>query len=252
MMACQSNPYRIALATCKLSVLAILVAGMGFCGCATTPTFRNPFAGPPPAYKTQYGLSPAEKAERLRQLAVRAPDMTEEEQDKTRQELCTAFGKQSDPILRREIIIALGYFPGENAVTTLKAAIEDADPKVRIAACRSWARQPTPAAFAAISSLLATDTDTDVRLAACDCLGAFQSPEAIHELAAALDDRDPALQIAAIKALKSATGQDVGNNINEWIEYVAQNVPRSSVSGPTSGNALQVANPTSDGGATLR
>jgi HEAT repeat protein len=89
----------------------------------------------------------------------------------------------------------------------------------------------------ALSEILASDTDDDVRLAATRALGAFNDPAAIRGLAVALDDTNTAIQYRAMESLKRSTGRNLGNDIVAWrtfVESVESNgSPTESREGPS-------------------
>ena len=91
-----------------------------------------------------------------------------------------------------------------------------------VAACSAERNNPT--AVGPLSQIVATDADLDVRLAAVDALGEMKSPAAIPGLAAALKDRDPAMQFAGVEAMKNVTGEDLGNDVEAWRQYAARSM----------------------------
>lgn len=231
----------------RISYFALII---GCAGCTQLAEFRNPFAGPPPAYKSEYGLSPAEKADQLRGLVIRAKTMSRPQQDATSQDLTRTLGTVQDAILRREIIRALGAFPTQHAAQGLHQAAEDEDPLVRIAAAEAWGMRHDREAESVLSSLLTTDPNVDVRQAAIRALATFGGADTLHHLSIALQDRDPAIQLAAIQALKSTTGQDLGNDVNKWIAYAKASAPSTPGSPTTSDASIQMAQPAANGSAT--
>ena len=209
--------------------------------------WSNPFAGPEPTYKAQYGPTPAQKANRLRQLAQTAGTMSAEDQTRISTELYELYSKTSDPILRREAVKAMGAFPVSIAAAGLHAASEDAEPAVRMAACEAWQRRGGPEAVAALSALLQNDAHVDVRLAASTAITTFPVEVASLQLGKVLHDRDPAIQFAAMDALRTVTGEEMGNDASRWSQYVERfNTP--DVSPPS--NDPMIALPESD--TTLR
>ncbi|MEM7314633.1 MAG: HEAT repeat domain-containing protein, partial [Planctomycetota bacterium] len=190
-------------------------------GCAELPTIRNPFDGPPPAYKSQYGPTPAERVERLQQLDQTAATLSADQQATACTELTANFDSERDPIIRRQIVQTLGAFSNPAAVPVLVRATEDSDYRIRQAACVAWGRRPGPQALSVLSAMFANDSNDNVRLEACRAIGRFNSLDAIQQLANGLNDRNPAIQYASIQSLKQSTGQELGNNVNTWVEYVA-------------------------------
>ena len=69
--------------------------------------------------------------------------------------------------------------------------------------------------------------ELDVRLAAIDALGKIPSAETVAALGIALQDRDPAVQFAGVQALKAASGEDFGNDVASWQQYVAGETPKT-------------------------
>ena len=208
----------------SLMVLAVFVAG-----CSSFSTMSNPFAdiGNPfsqqePAYKSQYGPTPAQKANRLRQLAQVAGSLSAEEQTEISNELYELYSATSDPILRREAVRAMGAFPVPIAAAGLQAATEDAESSVRIAACEAWRLRGGPEAVAALSGLLQNDADVDVRLAASSAIATFPTELAVPQLGRVLEDRDPAVQVAVLEALRSNSNEDFGNDVSRWTQYAMQ------------------------------
>ena len=47
----------------------------------------------------------------------------------------------------------------------------------------------------------------------------------INELEVALLDRDPAMQFAGVQSLRQASGEDLGNDVQAWRQYVASLTP---------------------------
>ena len=80
-------------------------------------------------------------------------------------------------------------------------------------------------AAAVLSQVLTGDDDPDVRLEAIEALGQCRDPAAVAALGPALEDRDPAMQYRAVLALKELTGEDFGNDVDRWRQYVQGDVP---------------------------
>jgi HEAT repeat protein len=101
------------------------------------------------------------------------------------------------------------------------AATADESPHVRTAACKALSRHPTQEGFLALSQAVSGDSDQDVRIAAARGLGQFLDFQSAPALRPALDDNDPALQIAAMESLRSLTGRaDYGSSVATWRAYL--------------------------------
>ena len=199
--------------------------GMTVCGCADVDVpswvpFQGPVADALPGVVT-----PAERIAELRKLADEAGGKSAEEKQQISQQLVDTIRKEKDPLIRMEIIRALGKYPGPSADVVLKAALGDVDLHVRIAACEAWGRRGDAQAVKLLSEALHGDVDADVRLAAAKALGETENPEAVAVLGEALEDHDPAMQYRAVLSLKQVTGKDLGNNVDRWQQYVKGETP---------------------------
>ena len=124
--------------------------------------------------------------------------------------------------MRNVTIVAVAAVASLTAVVPgLRKAVTDADPLVRIAACRAWGMLGDSVALRVLGDVVSRDTDLDVRMAATIELGRFQDQAAIQALGLALNDNDPAVQYQAVKSLKSATRHDLGDSVSAWRDYVA-------------------------------
>ena len=148
----------------------------------------------------------------------------------------------------RAIARALGSFGVPIAAAGLQAASEDSESAVRIAACDAWTRRRGPEAVAALSALLKNDSDVDVRLAASAALATFPPDVASQHLSQVLQDRDPAVQVAAMDALRTATGLELGNDINQWARHIQGN---SRAPGALNNSETLIAQPPNSSADTL-
>jgi len=172
--------------------------------------------------------SPAERIAALRQLAREAPRKKAEEKQQLALQLAESIRTAEDPLIRVEIIRTLGAYPGEASDAVLRAALDDPDADVRVVACEVWGRRGDTAAVNVLTGALDGDLDTDVRLAAARALGRANNPAAVAPLGRALEDRDPAIQYRAVLSLRKVTGKDFGNDVSQWRQYVAGELPRSA------------------------
>ena len=118
--------------------------------------------------------------------------------------------------------------------------VEALDRDVRTACCRLLGNRKDPQAVQPLSRIVGAEADMEVRMAAIDALGQYESTDAVVGLAAAIKDRDPALQYAGVKAMKSASGKDLGNDVEAWRQYAATLTPTSPGS-PMSGSEVNIA-----------
>ncbi len=178
-------------------------------------------------------LTPAMRIAAIQETGAQANNTEDAEQTQLVEQLAMQIRSESDPIVRRAIQQNVAKFRTPLAREMLLAGLNDEDRDVRIVCCLSLALQQDARVVEALHEVLKSEPDSDVRMAAVDALGHIQTPESIAALAVAIEDRDPAMQYAGVRALKGASGQDLGNDVATWREYVAgpnpQIVPRTSV-----------------------
>jgi HEAT repeat protein len=172
-------------------------------------------------------ISPREQTEQIRAMAKTAAHAGPDGQERIAAQLAVQYRQEEDPLLRAELIRALAVCRTQTAQEILQTALADADSDVRVAACRAWGRRGGPDSVAALSQILNSDTDMDVRLAAARGLGETGDAAAVAALANALDDDDPAMQYSAVQSLRSVTGRDLGNDVDQWKQFV-QNHPSTA------------------------
>jgi HEAT repeat protein len=158
----------------------------------------------------------------IREFGPRGREADAAEQDRICEQLAQQIRSEPDPIVRRAIQETIGEFNTPLASAVILAGLNDDDRDVRVTCCRLLAKRNDPAAVGPLSQIVATDADLDVRLAAVDALGEMKTPAAIQGLAAALKDRDPALQFAGVQSMKKASGEDLGNDVEAWRQYAAR------------------------------
>lgn len=165
-------------------------------------------------------VAPADRIAGLRELAKQGPRSSPDQQQRVADQLAEAIAAEEDPLVRAEIIRTLAEYRTATATRVLHAAVDDPDEDVRIAACRAWVMRGDAAAVAVLGRMLADDADVDVRLAAASALGQSKEPAAVAALGPALSDKDPAMQYRAVLSLRTITGQDFGNDVHRWQQYV--------------------------------
>lgn len=144
-------------------------------------------------------------------------------------QLAARLQEEKAPALRSELVRTLGEFQTPAGRTAVATALADESAIVRIAACKAVGRHPAPESVEALAHAVASDTDLDVRIAATNAMGQFSdaalpTPDRkrlAQSLRPALDDRDPALQTAAMQSLTTITGRDnFRNSVTTWREYL--------------------------------
>ena len=204
--------------TLALGILALLLPG-----CADMPAWV-PFQGPR-SDDVPGVVTPAAKIAQLKNLSSEAAKSDQDSRHRVVGQLVAAIRSETDSLIRAEIIRTLGDYPDSAADPVLKAAINDPDADVRIAACEAWGKRGNAQAAELLVPVLSSDVSQDVRLAAARALGKIKDPQAVAALGEALTDSNPAMQYRAVLSLKQVTGQDLGNNVDRWRQYVKEEHP---------------------------
>lgn len=195
--------------------LLLLGVCLGASGCKSAWPFGGKVSDTVP------GITPPhERIAELRRMGKQAASATPEQREQIAAQIAAAYPRESDPLVRREIVRTLGACPGPTASDTLREAAKDKDADVRVAACRALGKQPGPTASEVLRERLASDSDIDVRLAAAEALGSIRDPSSVVALGAALEDRDPAMQYRAVRSLRQVAPVDLGNDVDRWRQYV--------------------------------
>ena len=210
-------------------LLLVGLSGLGSAGCQSLPwTWENPLRRTPAPLTSETSL--AARIARVQEETKGLQYLSEAEQMQVSTRLAQTLSKEPHPAVRREIAKSLGAFRTPAALEGLRGGLQDADREVRIAACESLAQWDSPQAWQMLEAALHSDTDVDVRLAATRCLGRSQDASARESLARALDDADPAVQYLAMQSLQQSTGRKVGNDVKEWKRIAREFTPRGESS----------------------
>jgi HEAT repeat protein len=162
----------------------------------------------------------------LQDLATAAPLQTPERQEELAREMSKRYRNEANPLLRQAVVKVVGNLNGSTVDDTLKAAINDTDPEVRITAVKALGRRGNEEDLKSLAAAMGNETDLDVRIAVAGELKRFKnSPEATRALAQALEENDAALQHQAIVSLEQVTGRSYGMSVPAWREYLAGGNP---------------------------
>jgi hypothetical protein len=200
----------------RIVVLAALMASVT--GCQLWPFGRK---------ERTSVITPAMRMASIREFGPRGREADAAEQNRLCEQLAQQIRTEPDPIVRKAIQETIGEFKTPLANAVILAGLNDDDRDVRVTCCRLLGERADPSTIEPLSRLVATDSDLDVRLAAVDALGLMKSPATVPGLAAALKDRDPAMQLAGVEAMKNVTGEELGNDVQAWRDYAARSMGAS-------------------------
>jgi HEAT repeat protein len=183
-------------------------------------------------------ITPAHRAAAIREMGPRRRDADEAEQTRLCEQLALQIRTEPDPIVRKAIQETISEFQTPLATAVILAGLNDDDRDVRVACCRLLGERNELAAIAPLSKLVAEDADIDVRLAAVDALGAMNNPSTAPGLAAALKDRDPAMQYAGVQAMQKISDEKLGNDVEAWRQVADRMLgsPSAAVAAQPSGS----------------
>lgn len=172
-------------------------------------------------------ITPGMRAAAVREMAAQAEDADTAEQQRLTEQLAMQIRTEPDPLVRKAIQETLGEYSTPMARDVLIAGLDDTDLNVRIACCQELGEKGDPSLIPTLRNVLEQAEELDVRLAAVDSLGKISTPESVTALAIALKDPDPAMQYAGVEALKTASGQNFGNDVNAWQQFVDGKQPQT-------------------------
>lgn len=205
------------------TALCLLLLPLGL-GCAVGKPLRfadlDPFLRRERLADEKMGPTWYQKVNDLRALRKNAPGMSPAEQEEWSRRLAEFASDSSNPLLQEEAVRTLGALPTATAVEALRQAITNGPTDVRIAACEAWGQVGGPDAVQQLATIVGSDTDFDVRVAATRELSRFNDPIAVRAMGVALEDESPALQFRAMESLRVATGRDYGNSVPAWRQFV--------------------------------
>jgi len=172
-------------------------------------------------------ITPGMRIAAVREIGPRADKADFAEQRRLCEQLAMHIQTEPDPLVRQEIQNTVAEFDTPLALNMLMAGLNDEDLDVRITCCNRLGSRGDVSAIASLRKILETEDELDARLAAIDALGQIDSTETVAALAIALDDPDPAIQYAGVQALKQASGEDFGNDVRSWQQFVAGETPQA-------------------------
>jgi hypothetical protein len=186
----------------------------------------NPWARKQWEEDEKFGPTYYKRMDELAAIRAKAPRLANNERDRLAQEIVDVYGLEPSPAMRSELMRTLAYLPTDTARSGLETALADEDADVRQAACQGLARAGGTQSLPLLARTAANaDEKLDVRIASVRGLGNYQEEAALLALGTALEDRDPAIQKAAIDSLRHNTGRDFGNSVPAWKEFLAGGNP---------------------------
>ncbi len=204
---------------CAAVCLGMAVACLPLAGCKTWKKMTT--SKETLAEERKYGATADQRIEELTAAAKRASQGSHADQEDFTQSLVKELLDEHDPRVRCTIVDLASGIELPAAAAICRGALEDPEPRVRMAACSAWRKRGGEEAVELLSVRYRGDREIDVRLRALRELGDLGDKDAVPVLAKALEDPDPAVQYRAVGALKQVSGRDLGDDVNKWREWAA-------------------------------
>jgi HEAT repeat protein len=127
-------------------------------------------------------------------------------------------GRKEPAASRAVICRTLAALRRPEARPAILGALDDADPLIRMEACRALGQVGRSEDWTPLGRIMAADNSLDCRVAAIESVGALKpsDPRALVSLVDGMEDRDPAIRLASLKALRAVTGKDLGTQVGPW------------------------------------
>jgi HEAT repeat protein len=204
---------------------AAMALAASLTGCADGPIpetrILNPWVRKQWAEDEQRVTTYHRKVADLAEMRAKAAKMSPDEQETTAGHLAARLRDEKSAALRAEFVRTLAVFRAPSAQQALVACMTDESSSIRVLACKGLGVAPTAEGYQALAHAVSDDADLDVRIAAAHELGKYKGFEASKALRPALDDRDPALQIAAMQSLEAVDGHtEYRRNVAVWREHL--------------------------------
>ena len=210
----------------------IVMAGLSsMIGCHSGPFVELSYWDPSirADWKADEKIAPSfhRQVEELQALRSSASSMSEAQQAEKLAVLLPLLNSKEHPMLRAEVARTLGEFTSPGALQGLRQAVRDEDEAVRAIACKGWGKRRDEEAVQVLAKVVGSDTEFDVRIEAARQLGNFSNSQlALDTLGRALDEKDPAMQLAVTKSLTKLTGRPYGNQVSAWREFFQGKEPQ--------------------------
>ena len=128
--------------------------------------------------------------------------------------------RERDPLAKAAALAALGRHGVPDDAIIIAASLDDENPQVKWAAAQALQRIHNVAVVGDLLDVLRRDEEqTDTRIAAAVAVGQYPQDRVFQGLIGALDDRELALNLAAVTSLQTLTGEDFGLEARAWLAW---------------------------------
>jgi HEAT repeat protein len=180
----------------------------------------------------ELGVTDHERRNQLMELAEQIGEMPEKDQRFWEGHLKRILDQDPSPEMRRLAVLAASRLRTPQALPLVERGLGDASLKVKMEACRSLGRRDEPEAARLLASTLGSTGELDVKHAAIAALGNHQGNIPMESLRVVLEDQDPATLDLAMTSLRDVMGEDYGQDPQQWIAAVDEQLQSSPGSQP--------------------
>jgi hypothetical protein len=125
-----------------------------------------------------------------------------------------------DPLVRAASLQALGRHGDPDDAALVAKSLASPFRQVRLAAAKALQRLHDPAVADTIwPRLVDANEDSDVRTEIAIALGQYPTPAVFQALVSALSQRDLAVNVAAVDALRTMTGMEFAIDEDQWLRF---------------------------------
>ncbi len=127
---------------------------------------------------------------------------------------------ERDPLAKAVALAALGRHGVPDDAIIIAVSLDHENPQVKWAAAQALQRIHNAAVVSDLLDVLRRDEEqTDTRIAAAVAVGQYAQDRVFQGLVGALDDRELALNLAALTSLQTLTGEDFRLDARAWLAW---------------------------------
>jgi HEAT repeat protein len=162
-----------------------------------------------------------------------SPHCYDDEQQKAEaaRTLVAKLAEGREPIASRAVICrTLGELRDPSAREALIKAVSDAEPVVRVHACRALGKVGRAEDATLLAHVMTVDMIEDCRIAAIEGIGELKSrdPRIVEVLLGGMENDDPAIRLASLKSLRRVTGKDLGVEVKPWRDALQPEIAKAA------------------------
>ncbi len=207
----------------RLRVFGLFVMGLACAGCAnyigtTAASFLS---------KVQTSNDPNVRYLAYQKLASPSVYDSDEQKAQAAKLLAEKWKSGHEPLASRAAICrTLGELRRPEGHDVLAAAVNDEEPMIRAEACHALGKLGRQEDVVHLSRIMSADQSGDCRIAAIEALGEIKArdPRVQLQLVEAMENDDPSIRVAAVRALRNLSGKDLGVDPKAWRQEIEPRV----------------------------